>query len=624
MPQLTKKVLLEECNTYINLISQAQRPSKKKKSRLDRLNETLEKEESILDPLNETLKKKSRLELLNEILQKLIGNIEQYDGKDKQMLSSIQNSLSNLKSYSSGGGILLESKTILLEDQVKSYLSQMEQAMVVAAEDEDASDVEQIQEQSGAIAVIAPPSTVLGKELLQELQEKAENYTEKDRKEDYYEAGIEQPISQMASSIKLESRDEEGYEQAQIAKELETEESLEQQISQVPVDDAILSENIGHKKPGVGIITNLETVQTDLTESQSTLGDREGIGLIAVDPIPDVANLQTEDLQSKVAKQAVKMHVLQARFSEVSDVEKKLQLSEVALAVSEKKLQKATKISNAIPITHEPAIGITAANSPTHNAENDKLEDTAALSRNAGGILSSIRDEFEKQKKTPFTPILEHNLEKDATTGQQKSISSSFNIDNTKSWFKEARNQAVKDREVIDREITDKEVDNLFKSGAIAMDNEGPPQKMFYTKDLDKEKTIFFAAVTLEGISKSQPEKGDLVKATVEGCDDNEKFLLDVLTTFHERLNKQLNGEDPGKARCTTIEYIGENTRLREVVEKHNKFAEIINKEDIEDIATKKVKSASILNEIKVAKEMLLQEVEEPHSTSTAHHRSHN
>ncbi len=228
-----------------------------------------------------------------------------------------------------------------------------------------------------------------------------------------------------------------------------------------------------------------------------------------------------------------------------------------------------------------PAIGlIEGARSPVDGAtaklgdNNHTLvqpEDPSSLSP-----LKKFTEEFTSGS------MLEHKYAEDDTG--TKVESSSYDLKNTENKFKNDGGEEV--------------AALLADSKTIVLEGE-PPQKMRYTKDLDKDPTILAGALTLEGISESQPKGGHSVQATMEDCDDHPEFILDVLIKFHERLNENLkkkSTEELENVHCTTIDYKGDNLMIRNIIDSHNKAAKQINSGEL---TTKKFQSNQMVEQLR-------------------------
>lgn len=266
-----------------------------------------------------------------------------------------------------------------------------------------------------------------------------------------------------------------------------------------------------------------------------------------------------------------------------------LQKSEAALAISEKKLQMATKRSKSTGDLHgDPAIGIQPDTAMGLTAE-VTLPPAGSNSRSdVLGIMDRLEDVNLLSGKQATVQesgnILVHEYE--VNDNDKKVKNSTYHAENTR------------------KEFDNQKVGKLFEKGVITFDNEESPTEIRYTKLGDRD-TIIAGAVNLECISKSQPDRGcGTVQATMKDCDDHQEFILNVLIEFHERLNKNLQNKPAAELEnihCTTIDYKGDNLTIRNMIDLHNAAAKKMNSGELK---TKKVQAASILNELKVKREM--------------------
>ena len=218
-----------------------------------------------------------------------------------------------------------------------------------------------------------------------------------------------------------------------------------------------------------------------------------------------------------------------------------------------------------------------------HNHTLVQPEDPSSLSP-----LKKFTEEFTSGS------MLEHKYAEDDTG--TKFESSSYDRKNTENKFKNDGGEEV--------------AALLADRKTIVLEGD-PPQKMRYTKDLDKDPTILAGALTLEGISESQPKGGHSVQATMEDCDDHPEFILDVLIKFHERLNENLkkkSTEELENVHCTTIDYKGDNLMIRNIIDSHNKAAKQINSGELK---TKKFQSNQMVEQLRNQKAIASQALPE-------------
>ena len=166
-----------------------------------------------------------------------------------------------------------------------------------------------------------------------------------------------------------------------------------------------------------------------------------------------------------------------------------------------------------------------------------------------------------------------------------------------------------------------KEISKLYEAGIMKFDGDDPssPNKAQIHGEMSPaaKKGV---VLLLEGVSKSNQDNEQNINVTISHFED--KDLLDILEQFHSNLNEKLKdpiGSDLQKIRCVEINYKGEDPKVKELIDEHNKVAKDTINVSTMSAEIKQAAHATLMEKIQSTKESLT--VEQPNAPKSQQHK---